>query len=220
MSNAVPDDVRQILTTSLGVSRETIAQIERYVATLLQWQKAINLIGPATQDDIWRRHILDCAQAAPLFAQSDENILDMGSGGGLPGLVLAIILQRQITLVESDQRKATFLREAARAAACPVRVHAQRIERFEQDGFDVVTARALAPLDRLLGWAMPKLRNGGRIIAFKGRSWAEELTAAQEKWHIQVQTQSSITAHDAKILIIHPQDHRRTNDQPAISGDH
>lgn len=167
----------------IDVSRETLERLSSYLDLLRRWQTAINLVGASTLADPWRRHILDCAQIAPHVPPRARTVLDLGSGAGLPGLVLALLGIPGVQLIESDQRKAQFLREAARATEAPVVVHASRIEQLELRA-DVVTARALAPLPRLLELAAPVLAPHGVCLFLKGESVLDELTEARHSWHM------------------------------------
>jgi 16S rRNA (guanine527-N7)-methyltransferase len=202
MSSAVSERARQRLIAELDVSRETLKKLDLYVETLLRWQRRINLVAPATVEHVWERHILDSAQIARLLDPEDRAIADFGTGAGLPGMIMAIMTQRRIDLVESDQRKAAFLREAARVTSSDVIVHNLRIEALEKEDYDVVVARALAPLDRLLELAVQKIRIGGRIIAPKGKRIEEELTQANKRWTMSVEFIPSLTASDAKIAVM------------------
>jgi 16S rRNA (guanine527-N7)-methyltransferase len=166
-----------------GVSRETLARLERYADLLASWNAAINLVGPATLPDLWRRHMLDSAQLLPLLPPArpvsgpgGRVLADLGSGAGFPGLVLAICGAGEVHLIESDLKKATFLRQAARETGTYVTVHATRIERVGGLKADVVTARALAPLARLVAYARPLLTPGGQCLFLKGRGVESELT--------------------------------------------
>jgi 16S rRNA (guanine527-N7)-methyltransferase len=167
----------------IDVSRETLERLSRYLELLQRWQRAVNLVGASTLADPWRRHILESAQIAPHVPRSAATVLDLGSGAGLPGLVLALLGVPGVQLVESDRRKAQFLREAARATEAPVVVHAMRIEQLKLRA-DVVTARALAPLPRLLELAAPVLAPHGLCLFLKGQSALDELTAARQSWHM------------------------------------
>jgi 16S rRNA (guanine527-N7)-methyltransferase len=167
----------------VDVSRETLQRLSRYLELLRRWQAAINLVGASTLADPWRRHILDCAQIAPHVPRTAATVLDLGSGAGLPGLVLALLGVPGVQLVESDRRKAQFLREAARATGAQVVVHAVRIEQLDLRA-DVVTARALAPLPRLLELAAPILAPHGLCLFLKGESVLDELTRARQSWHM------------------------------------
>lgn len=182
------------------VSRETSAKLEAYLALLRQWQKAINLVGRSTLDDPWRRHLLDSAQLFRHLPPGPVRLADLGSGAGLPGLVLAIMGAAEVHLVEADRRKAQFLREAARRLELGnVRVHATRIETLDLK-VDVVTARALAPLPELLALAAPLLAPGGRLLLLKGRTADAELAAAAEKWTMRVAMLPSLADPDGRVL--------------------
>lgn len=173
-------------SVGVAVSRETLARLERYAALLAKWTRAINLVGPATLPDLWRRHFLDSAQLMrylpPPPAGRPRRLADLGSGAGFPGLVLAILGAGEIHLVESDRRKAQFLREVSRETAAGASVHDTRIEELSPLCADCITARALAPLDRLVDYALPHLAPAGALLFLKGAEAAAELTAAQARW--------------------------------------
>lgn len=159
-----------------GVSRETLDRLQAYVALLTAWNRRINLVGPNTIGDVWRRHILDSAQLMPLLPEEAQALVDIGSGAGLPGLVLAILGVPEVHLVESDQRKAAFLREAQRVTGASVTIHAQRAERLPPIAADVIVARAVAPVDNLL-LMVDKFRKPHTICLFlKGKGVEQELT--------------------------------------------
>jgi 16S rRNA (guanine527-N7)-methyltransferase len=164
------------------VSRETLARLEAYAALLTQWSQRINLVGRSTIADLWRRHILDSAQLWPLLPASVRHLIDLGTGAGFPGLVLAILGVPGVELVEADSRKCAFLREAARIAAAGVTIRPCRIEAVPPHPFDLVTARACAPLDRLLDLAEPFLASGSECLFLKGERVGEELTLARKHW--------------------------------------
>jgi 16S rRNA (guanine527-N7)-methyltransferase len=185
-----------------SVSRETREALERFAALLLRWNRTVNLIARGDEPDLWSRHIADSLQLVPLTPPDADRAIDLGSGGGFPGLVLAIATGIPFDLVESDQRKAAFLREAVRATGAPVRVHAARAESVRLAPAPLVTARALAPLSRLLALATPLLTPDGVGLFLKGSSAASELTAAATEWHMQVTRVPSQTASDACILRI------------------
>jgi 16S rRNA (guanine527-N7)-methyltransferase len=188
------------------VSRETEARLDRFVALLLQWQQHTNLIAPSTEPTIWTRHIADSLQLLDL-APHAKIWVDLGSGAGFPGLVVACALADtpgvQIHLVESIGKKATFLREAARVCDAPAIVHAERIADFVKHGphIDVVTARALAPLNKLLREASPLLKTGATGLFPKGQDVAAELTEAAKCWKIQMTLVPSRTDPKAKIVV-------------------
>ncbi len=194
-----PADAQRLL----GVSRETMAALDTYLALLRHWQRAINLVGASTLDDPWRRHILDCGQLRAHVPEAAKTLVDLGSGAGLPGLVLAILGVPEVHLVESDRRKAAFLREAAiRLGLGGVTVHACRIEAAPALAADLVTARALAPLPRLLELAAPFLGPGTRCLFLKGRETGAELTEARESWTMRGTVVPSLSAADGKILLL------------------
>jgi 16S rRNA (guanine527-N7)-methyltransferase len=173
-----------LAAAGVDVSRETLTRLSRYLELLQRWQRAVNLVGASTLADPWRRHILDCGQIVPHVPRTVGTVIDLGSGAGLPGLVLALLGVPGVHLVESDQRKAQFLREAARVTQAPVVVHAVRIEQLELRA-DVVTARALAPLPRLLELAARFLTSQSLCLFLKGETARDELTQARQSWHMQ-----------------------------------
>ncbi|MFQ5773827.1 MAG: 16S rRNA (guanine(527)-N(7))-methyltransferase RsmG [Kiloniellaceae bacterium] len=191
------------------VSRETLARLKRYAALLEKWNRAINLVGRDSLADLWRRHMLDSAQLLPLLppppAGRPRVVLDLGSGAGFPGLVLAVLGAGEVHLVECDRKKAAFLREAAAAAEAEIAIHNERIERLPPFPADVVTARALAPLPRLLDYAAPFLRpgergSGGVAIFPIGRGVDRELTDSVQKWKMRAEVFSSRSDPAAKIV--------------------
>lgn len=167
-----------------GVSRETMERLTVYADLLVKWQARINLVGPETIPTLWHRHFLDSAQLFPLLPQAIHRVVDMGSGAGFPGLVLAVMGAPDVHLIESDARKCAFLREVARVTGTAVTVHNTRIEKVPPLGADVVTARALAPLAQLLDWAAPHLLPHGHALFLKGRGHEDELTMASKEWII------------------------------------
>ena len=182
-------------------SPETTARLAAYRDLLLRWNTRINLISGETVADIDQRHIADCAQLQPLLPQ-DGPIADLGSGAGLPGLVLAIMQpEREIHLVESDKRKAAFLVEAsAQLKLLMVRVHACRVENAKLPPLSAITARALAPLATLLPYAAKFLAPGGVAVFPKGKTAEKELTEAAQGWHFTCERIPSSTNPEATIL--------------------
>jgi 16S rRNA (guanine527-N7)-methyltransferase len=174
-----------------SVSRETLARLEAYAALLTRWSARINLVGRATLADLWRRHILDSAQLQLFIPDAASSIIDLGSGAGLPGLVLAILGVPGVELVEADSRKCVFLREAARVTEVDVAIRPCRIQAVPPHPVDVVTARACAPLDRLLELAEPFLASGGEGLFLKGERVAEELTVARKGWTMRASLSQS-----------------------------
>jgi 16S rRNA (guanine527-N7)-methyltransferase len=188
------------LAREIGVSRETLDRLRLYLDLLERWQRAINLVGSATLADPWRRHILDSAQLLALLPPSTRSLVDLGSGAGLPGLVLAILGVEGVHLVESDQRKATFLREAARITETTVVIHPRRAQEVEPFPAHVVTARALGPLPRLLDLAAPFLGPETVALFLKGRMAEDELTDAAKYWHMRAQRIASRSDPSGTVL--------------------
>lgn len=178
-----------------------MTRLEAYAAILRKWQRAVNLVGAATLPHLWRRHFLDSAQLFPLVPKGATVLLDLGSGAGFPGLVLAMMGVPEVHLVESDARKCEFLREAARAAGVAgVVVHRARVADVPPFPVDVVTARALAPLDDLIGYAAPFLALGGVCLFPKGKGAERELTMARKRWTFALACFPSVTDPAAKVL--------------------
>ena len=181
------------------VSRETEARLDRYVALLLEWQAKTNLVAPSTLPNLWTRHIADSLQLLGL-APSAKVWVDFGSGGGFPGIVLACTLAEtagaHVHLVERNAKKAAFLREAVRITSAPGTVHLADIGDIVDriaGPVDCVTARALAPLNELIGFAEPLVQKGAKALFLKGQDVEAELTEATKYWSIQPQLHSSRT---------------------------
>lgn len=171
------------------VSRVSRDRIEIYVRLLLAWQSKINLIGPSTVPHVWERHICDALQLLPLLPASSRAIADLGSGAGIPGLVIAMAADIEVHLYESNGKKAAFLREAARLTATHAHVHTMRLETLvcskDVPVVQCVTARALAPLALLVQYAEPFLMKGATALFHKGQDVDIELTEATKYWKIQ-----------------------------------
>jgi 16S rRNA (guanine527-N7)-methyltransferase len=208
-------DLKQALAADLAkaialfgenVSHETWERLGQFVELLLERQTTLNLIAPSTVPQIWTRHIADSVQLLPL-APGARTWIDLGAGAGFPGLVIACALVEvpgaRVELVESTQKKANFLRDVAHALSLPTIVHARRIEDFTAGNparFDVVTARALAPLDKLLGYANPLLTTGAVGLFPKGQDVAAELTQASKSWNIEAKLVLSRTDAQGRIV--------------------
>lgn len=201
-------DDRAAALAALGVSRETAAVLDVYVDQLRRWQSVRNLVARSTLDTIWSRHIFDSAQFLDHVSADARALVDLGSGAGFPGFVLAILLRDRpglsVTLIDSDQRKAAFLRETARLLTLPVAVRAERIEAALSDPpvCDVVTARALAPLGDLLDLADPLLSRGALGLFAKGENVANELTASRGLDRFDLDLRPSRTRAGAAIVIV------------------
>lgn len=177
------------LFEDLHVSRETIERLERHVALLKKWSPRINLVARSTLDTAWERHVLDSAQLWPLIPARATRIVDLGSGAGFPGLVLGMLARErgdgsQVFLVESDRRKAAFLREVIRETGAGATVLVERAESLDVTA-DVVTARGFAGLDALLGIAAPIMGENGIALLHKGARYESELTDAARNWHME-----------------------------------
>lgn len=190
-------------TSGSNVSRETFLRVESYVSLLLKWNGKINLIGPATETDIQSRHIDDSLQLVSLIPETARTLVDLGSGAGLPGMVIAIARpDLSVTLVEHDQRKAAFLTEVkSRLGLLNVEIRAADIATVD-GAFDVVTARALASLDQLLGMAQPLMGEGAICLFPKGENSQVELDEAAKGWHFESQQKPSATHEGSSIITI------------------
>ncbi|MBN9063452.1 MAG: 16S rRNA (guanine(527)-N(7))-methyltransferase RsmG [Rhizobiales bacterium] len=200
---------RQDVLASLNVSRETAERLSAYVDLLKRWQTRINLVAASTVDDIWSRHILDSAQLLAIAQKDARRWVDLGTGAGLPGAVLAILLAdrpgAEVHLVEANQKKAAFLAEAVRITRAPAKVYADRIERIvglAVDECDVVTARALAPLPDLLRLSSPLLMKGAQGLFLKGRDVEAELTEAAKSWTMRAELFPSQTDSSGRIVSV------------------
>ncbi|MEE9139433.1 MAG: 16S rRNA (guanine(527)-N(7))-methyltransferase RsmG [Alphaproteobacteria bacterium] len=187
-----------------GVSRETLARLAVYGELLRKWRRAVNLVARDSLEDLWRRHMLDSAQLMPLLPPAPVSgprvVVDLGSGAGFPGMVLAILGAGTVHLIESNGRKCAFLSEVARATGASVTIHAARIEELEPWPAHAVTSRAVAPLARLLGYAKPFLGPGGVCLFLKGGRLDEELTAARKDWKMRVERLPSVSDPRGTIL--------------------
>ena len=190
----------------MPVSRETLTRLEAYVDLLLQWQAVTNLVAPSTLPTLWTRHIADSLQLLDL-APGAKTFADLGSGGGFPGIVLACALTERpgarIDLVERNAKKAAFLREALRITAGAGEVHHRDIVDYVDRSaapVDCVTARALAPLHQLLGFAEPLVQNGAKALFLKGQDVESELTEATKYWTIDSVLHPSRTGGDGCIV--------------------
>jgi 16S rRNA (guanine527-N7)-methyltransferase len=182
------------------LSADISARLDRFATLLLRWNRTLNLIAPRDTDVVWERHINDSLQMVPLLSPGIDRAVDLGTGGGFPGLVLAIATGVQFDLIEADRRKASFLRSAVLETAAPATVHACRIEVAALPPAPVVTARALAPLARLLPLAARFVADGGVCLLLKGGKVDEELTAAERDWEMTVTRTPSRTHPDGVIL--------------------
>ncbi|XDA98221.1 16S rRNA (guanine(527)-N(7))-methyltransferase RsmG [Sulfitobacter sp. LCG007] len=193
-------------TVMAYVSRETQDRLEAYVDLIRKWNSRINLVSRSSLDDLWDRHIIDSAQIFELSHRADR-WADLGSGGGLPGLVLAIMAleqdpARETILVDSDQRKCAFLRTVARELKLNATVLSERVETMDPLEANVLSARALAPLTQLMAFAERHLEPGGHAFFPKGRNWGAEVDDARREWRFDLQAHPSATDSGAAILEI------------------
>ena len=191
----------------LDVSRETLDRLEAYADVLRHWQKGINLVGKSTLDDVWGRHILDSGQVFRHLPAGCPSVMDIGSGAGFPGLVLAAIAVEKApgmatTLVESDGRKCAFLSAAAKEAGLEVEIRNERAERLPPLGPAVITARAVAPLGKLLAWTRPQHHPGLQCLFLKGASYARELTCLSDSPNIASTVIPSETSPGGAIVLL------------------
>jgi 16S rRNA (guanine527-N7)-methyltransferase len=218
-SPAAPPDLASDRARALSltaVSRETSERLDRFVELLLTWQRTTNLIAPSTIPHLWTRHIADSLQLLEL-APDGRIWIDLGSGGGFPGLVIACALAGKpgvsVHLVESNAKKVAFLREAQRVTESPAIVHDARIEDFAGSfagKADVVTARALAPLNLLFAQSFPLLGKSSVVGLFpKGQNAELELAEASKMWAVKVNLVPSRTEPDGRIVVVQSLAHRR-----------
>ena len=192
---------------SANVSRETIARLKQYEETLIKWNPKINLVAKSTIGSFWERHIEDSLQLFERIPAATERLVDMGSGGGFPGLVIAISSTETTnpattTLIESDHRKVAFLRTVLRESETQAKLVTGRIETVEPTAADVLTARALANLSQLLKYSERHLAPNGRCLFLKGKNWREEVRLAQEAWQFRWNAVESKTNPEAVLLEI------------------
>ncbi|WP_417459419.1 16S rRNA (guanine(527)-N(7))-methyltransferase RsmG [Kordiimonas sp.] len=195
-----PDD----LARDVDVSRETLERLKTYAALLAKWQKAKNLVANSTLDAMWQRHFLDSAQMAPhlrdVFGERKLSMLDIGSGAGFPGLVLAAMEIGHAHMVEANGRKCIFMNQVSRETSAAATIHNERIEAIEPFPVDVVTSRACARVLQLVNWAAPFLGEGVEMWLLKGEGAEEELTEAQACWKMDINRYQSLSDPAGVIL--------------------
>ena len=191
------------------VSRETYDKFKIYYETLIKWQKSINLISNSTLDSIWHRHILDSAQLYKYTQNMKGNILDFGSGAGFPGLVLAMMGNENVNAVESDEKKCIFLKEVARLSDTKINIHNSRIEKLKFINPELITARALAPLIKLIEYIENYMKQGDnlrknlpKLLFLKGKNYKQELLELKKIRNFDVTVCSSLSDEYGKILNI------------------
>lgn len=191
----------------LSVSRETRERLTAYAALIRKWSPAINLVSKSDLEQVETRHIADSLQLAEFIPSARGPWADFGSGGGFPGIVVAILAAEQengldLHLVESDQRKAAFLRTAGRELGLSMSVHCTRVEQLAPLNAKTISARALAPLTDLLSYTHLHLAPGGRCVFLKGQSYEAEIDEARRTWQFDIDTRQSVTDPAARILLV------------------
>jgi len=207
---------------AFNVSRESLEKLQIYADLLAKWQKKINLVGPQEIARIWPRHIADALQLLPHIPANASVGADLGTGAGIPGVILAIALKKKlhVHLIESNGKKAAFLREVIRRLDIPAQVHCDRVEKLYQEEWvgsvDVVFARALAPLPKLIDLAQPILKKSGKLLFLKGLDVDSELTETTKYWNIGYEKYPSRTSVGGCILSI--KDFQRVKTSSSGSG--
>ncbi len=183
-------------------SNEALERLETYCALVQRWNKSINLVSKGDRDLIWSRHVLDSLRLLPHIPKGVEHGIDLGSGGGFPGLVLALATGIPFDLIEADHRKAAFLVEAQRMTGAPIRVHCTRIESIDLPLASLVTARALAPLTTLLAYTHRLLLPEGVALFLKGARASQEIADAAQQWHMQISRFDDARHPGSTILVV------------------
>jgi len=192
--------------SQFGVSKECIRKLELYENLISKWQEKVNLISKVSAQDLWKRHFFDSAQLLNFIEKTEKVLVDLGSGAGFPGLVLALKFVEsggpRVHLVEANKKKALFLNEANQILNTNAIIHCKRLECIKDLKADIITARALAPLNRLLGQATQFLKPDSTCLFLKGENVSKELCDAQKNWTLRVEKFNSITREGAQILKI------------------
>ena len=191
------------------VSRETYDKFRIFYETLIKWQKSINLISNSTLESIWSRHILDSAQLYKYTQNVNGNILDFGSGAGFPGLILAMMGNENINAVESDEKKCIFIKEVARLSNTKIIIHNSRIEKLKFLKPEIITARALAPLKKLIEYIEDYMKQGDnlkyklpKLLFLKGKSYKQEVLELKKNRNFDISVFPSISDEYGKVLYI------------------
>lgn len=201
-ANTTPDIFFAIVSEQFSVSRETSDKLYDYYELLRKWQTRVNLVGPDTVDDAVRRHFLDSLQLAPHLPSPGSRIVDIGTGAGFPGMALAINGYHDCHLIDSDQKKITFLREVARITQTPVHLYASRIESITIGNVDCIVSRACAPLAKLFSYAEHFISRGTICLFHKGKNYSTDSDDAKQQWDFEVTTVPSIVDAESVILKI------------------
>ncbi|MCC8417256.1 MAG: 16S rRNA (guanine(527)-N(7))-methyltransferase RsmG [Rickettsia endosymbiont of Bryobia graminum] len=183
-----------------NIPRETIEALKKYQSLVLKWNKVINLVSYSTEAEFWTRHILDSLQLMKYINNFDNTIVDIGSGAGLPGIILSIAGIRNVTLIESDERKVSFLIQATKCSNNKINIINDRIENVVLE-CDIVTSRAFAPLEKIFSYTK-NIRVKDKYLLLKGQKYQEEITNAKKKWLFNHLTYDSMTSNNSKIIEI------------------
>jgi 16S rRNA (guanine527-N7)-methyltransferase len=194
--------VRLCLSSRGGSPHEVLAKLDRYAELLAEWNQRFNLVAPSTIPHIWSRHFLDSCQLLPLIPETHRILVDLGSGAGFPGLVLAILGVSEVHLVESTGKKAEFLRLVAKTLGLNAVIHQSRAENLRGLKADIITARALAPLNELLPLAVPLMKKDSLCLFLKGQKAEAELTEAKKSWMFDCTRTQSLSDSSGTILAI------------------
>ncbi|MFV0430888.1 MAG: 16S rRNA (guanine(527)-N(7))-methyltransferase RsmG [Alphaproteobacteria bacterium] len=201
----IPQQLNSYIYDELDFTEKMAEKLVLWHDALLKWQPKINLISPKTINDVWERHFMDSLQLAQYLPKQTKELqfADFGSGAGFPGLAIALQVDAIVHLVESDQRKAIFLREVIRlwGDSSRIKVISQRIESLEDASYDYISARALADLNQLLAWACSYLKKDGQCLFLKGKNWKEEILNAQKYWQFDYENYQSITNDEAMVIL-------------------
>lgn len=184
----------------MEISKEQEEQLKKYVDFLLKYNEKINLIGKSTIDDIWNRHIIDSLQVIKLIENKNVKLADLGSGAGLPGIVLSIAGIKEVHLFEKSPRKCEFLEQAKQFSKNQIIVHNIDINTFKDNSFNVITSRALGSLDLLLKFSQNLKNNNTKCIFLKGKKVFEELKEAKKYWKMEYNLVDSLTSNEGKIV--------------------
>lgn len=184
----------------IQLSDDQTSRLKTYQSLLLKWQKSVNLISPNTIANVWERHFVDSIQLFPYISESDRVILDVGSGGGFPGMVLAILLDREFHLVESDKKKCIFLSEVSRETKTKVIIHNDRVESLSISGIDLITSRACASVSQIFDLTKNLVSHETKYLLLKGKNNSIEIDEAKKNWQFEVEIFPSITEKDSAIL--------------------
>lgn len=186
----------------MNVSRETIERLTQYKELVLKWQKTINLVSTTSLSEIEERHFKDSLQLINFIPTGAKKLIDLGSGGGFPGMVIALTQTIDVTLVESDLRKCLFLKNVSRETKSSVKILQSRIESIKEKNFDVITSRALASLDQLCEYSFPLIHSESILLFLKGKNFQKEIDDSRFKWDYELEVFNSKTNPDARVLKI------------------